>query len=160
MMEVDMKKVLVALIAIMMVPTVAFAGPFVRCDVGLAQTPSYTVDFTMGYKSGGFVGSFTANDVFSVTHTLDFDASMAASGLWWGSKTTLAIDDITLDPNPIKSVAFGWLGTVHLGALLATDTDLAPYTLDLYGGFDVKYQFAPTAEWTPTGKIGFYWELN
>jgi len=143
-----MKKTLAVLIAVLMLSTVAFAGPFVRCDVGLAQTPSFAVDLTAGYKAGGFSGSFTANDVFATTHTL----------AWWGSTTAISLKNIGLI-NPIESAALGWLGTVHLGALLATDTELAPYTFDLYGGFDVKYNFF-TPAWIPTGKIGFYWELK
>ena len=153
------KRILALAVAVLMLSTVAFAGPFVAWNVELAQTPSFTANLTVGYKVGGFTGSFTATNVFSADHTLDFDASMKAGESWWDSVGTFGLKDISLDPNPIESAALGWLGTVHLGDLLTADSGLSTFTLDLYGGFDVEYQFI-TPAWIPSGRIGFYWELK
>jgi len=156
-----MKKALVAVLAVVMVLGVTtFAGPFISGNLGLAQTPSYTVDLTAGYKAESFSASFTANNVLSSTHTLDFDIAVEAGHSWWAVDAAFSINDITLSADPIGEIGTDWLGTLHVGSLLVSDEGLSPFVLDFYGGLNVKYSFIAPVGWMPTGKIGFYWEFK
>lgn len=159
-----MKRALVAMVVVLtlgftLAPMV-LAGPFVGFDLTIPTTG----DLTMGFKDDGLSMALTVDDVF-VAPALGFEATYESYFDWWDSEFGLdiaAIDFATSYPIPvIDGITTSWLGTLHLGYLLAQGVQsgsITPYTFDLYGGVDFDYD-GVLHTLTPTGKVGFYWEL-
>jgi len=159
-----MKRVLLIFALIGMLGSIAFAGPFAAFDMIIpgTQTPSIASNLTFGFKDSGLTAAFVISDLFA-TPALGLTATLESNFGWWASEFNLAIaniDVVTNYPLPVvDGVRVGWLGTLRLGNLPLVDGSVfTPRTLDIYGGVDFALSFEDLTL-TPTGKIGFYWEL-
>ena len=154
-----MKKVLTIFAIVGLFAFSAFGGPF----VGFELTIPATAELTFGVIDDGLTLALVVDDVF-VAPTLGAEATFASTFSWWDSEFTLTIDNVDVVTNypipVVDGINASWLGTLHLGDLLVSDKlgAIAPYTFDIYGGVDFAYD-GEEHTLTPTGKIGFYWEL-